>query len=83
MYVLLKNATVIKPFDLSNDIDAQPTLVTLAEVHKMSEYSKVTVVVKVLSKDEPVQLKNDKTKQEVGCGCRFFWCSDCMSHFGK
>lgn len=69
MEVLLKSATVIKlstkTFDLSNDIDAQLTPVTLAEVHKMSEYSKVTTVVKVLSKHEPVKLQNGKTKQEV------------------
>ena len=69
MEVLLKSATVIKPstktFDLSNNINAQPTPVTLAEVHKMSEYSKVTTVVKVLSKEEPVKLENGKTKQEV------------------
>lgn len=31
----------------------------------MSKYSKVTTVVKVLSKKEPVRLENGKTKQEV------------------
>ena len=69
MEVLLKSTTTIKPsikvFDLSNDIDTQPSPVTLAEVHKMSEYSKVTTVVKVLSKGEPVKLQSGKTKQEV------------------
>ena len=43
MEVLLQSTTIIKPspntFDLSNDIDAQPTLATLADIHKMSEYS--------------------------------------------
>ena len=67
--VLLKTATVIKPstktFDLSNDIDTSPTPVTLVEVHAMPEYSKVTVIVKVLSKGDPIKLDNGKTKQEV------------------
>ena len=69
MEVLLKTATVIKPstktFDLSNDIDTPPTPVTLVEVHAMPEYSKVTVIVKVLSKGDPIKLDNGKTKQEV------------------
>ena len=36
-------------FDLSNDIDAQPTPVPLAEVHTMPEYSEATVIVKVMN----------------------------------
>ena len=36
-----------------------------AEVHKVSEYSKVTTVVKMLSKGQPVKLQSGKTKQEV------------------
>ena len=69
MEVLLKTATTIKPstktFDLSNDIDAQTTPIPLAEVQKMPKYSKVTVIVKVLSKGEPAKLDNGKTKQDV------------------
>ena len=52
MEVLLKNSTKIgasgKVFDMCDEMEDKP--VPLAEVQKMAEYTRVTVIVKVLSK---------------------------------
>ena len=67
MEVLLKNSTTIcesgKTSDLCEDMENKP--IPLSEVQKMVEYTRVTVIVKVLSKRKTVKLDNGLTKQEV------------------
>ena len=67
MEVLLKNSTKIsasgKVFDMCDEMEDKP--VPLAEVHKMAEYTRVTVIVKVLSKRKAVKLDGGLTKQDV------------------
>ena len=55
---MVKNSTKItasdKTFEMSDEVEDKP--VTLSEVNKMEEYTRVTVIVKVLSKHDPRKL---------------------------
>ena len=66
MEVLLKNSSKLSAsgsimFDMCDEMEDKP--VPLSEVQKMREYTRVTVIVKVLSKRKAVKLDGGLTKQ--------------------
>lgn len=66
MEVLLKNSTKISASEKSFDItESEDKPIALVEAHNLPEYSRVTVLVKVVSKRKAVKLDSGLTKQEV------------------
>ena len=70
--VLVKNQTVVKPSSTQFDVEvsgssvgARKEVVKLDEVGGMQEYERVTVVVKAVRVDEPMEVSGGRRKQDV------------------